>query len=213
MKLISISGKQLSHILKNLNSLCSAVQAFRFSCIHTRCVIEPLYNALFTQCTVYHSWAWSSCTDPVESWLIAPSENLTEFPAVFQKVKGKGKCHLLQSRGGTFWPHSSRLSVTKTKEMNVSIFQTTATIISYDTDSSFLYSAHVRASRAPTAGLQNLRASPPVSTFGPSDNVTTGNLGDRFHNDTGSVCLSTVKPRTAQPHRAAEWGAVSLSIE
>lgn len=35
------------------------------------------------------------------------------------------------------------------------------------------------------------RASPRVSTFTPSDNVTTGNLGDRFHN-------GTAEPRTTR---------------
>lgn len=100
-------------------------QAFNFSCIHAHCLIVPRYNALFIQCTVYHSWAQSSCTDTVDIWLIAPMENFMEFPAVFQRGNGKGKCHLLQSRGGTFWLHSSRLSMTRTKEMTVSIFQTT----------------------------------------------------------------------------------------
>lgn len=77
----------------------------------------------------------------------------------------------------------------------------------------FPYSVHMRTDGAPTAGLQNLRARPPVSTFGPSDTVTRGTLRDRFLNDTGSVCLSTVEPRTTQPHGAAEKGVVSLSIE
>ncbi len=70
----------------------------------------------------------------------------------------------------------------KNHEMNVSIFSK---------HSGFLYSVHVRAHGAPTAGLQNLRASPLVSIFGPSDTVTTGNL-----RDTGSVCLSTVEPKS-----------------
>lgn len=54
----------------------------------------------------------------------------------------------------------------------------------------FLYSVHVIAFR--TAGLQNLRASPPVSTFGPSDTVTRENLRGRFHS--GS---STAEPKSA----------------
>lgn len=92
-------------------------------------------------------------------------ENLTEFPAVLQKGKGKGKSHLLQSRGSTFWLHSSSLAITRSEEMNVSIFQTTASSTNSNTNSSFLYSVHVKADRAPTTRLQDLRASPPVSTF------------------------------------------------
>lgn len=36
--------------------------------------------------------------------------------------KGKGKCHLLQSRGSTFWPHSSRQSMTKTMRWMSAVF-------------------------------------------------------------------------------------------
>lgn len=91
-------------------------------CIHTHCLIVPLHNALLTQRTVYHSWAQSSCTDPVDIWLIVPTENLSEFPAVSQKAKGK--CYLLQSRGGPS-AHTAAGYQWASEEMNVSIFQST----------------------------------------------------------------------------------------
>lgn len=95
-----------------------------FSSIQVELYTYILPNCTPIQCLVHtvHSISFMS-PDPVDMWLNAPAENLTEFPAVFQKVKGK--CHLLQSRGSTFWPHSSRQSMTKTMRWMSAYFQST----------------------------------------------------------------------------------------
>lgn len=91
------------HIFSNLT-----VYTLFFFCTSVQCLVHTVHMH-----TVCHSQEQSSFTLSVDIWHIAPMENLTEFTAAFQKGKAKGKWHLLQSRGHTFWPHNSRLSVTE----------------------------------------------------------------------------------------------------
>lgn len=102
--------------------------------------------------TVCHSWDRSSFTEPVDIWLIALMENLTEFPAVFQKGTGKGKWHLFQSRGNTFWPRSSRLSVTgKSNQEGECQHISNGSIISYGTTVVFCIQFMWQSSNCKTA--------------------------------------------------------------
>lgn len=154
-----------------------------------------------------YSWAQIWCMDPVDIWLTAPVENLTEFPAMLKKEKEKQKQRkmpLITEQGCAFWPHSSSLSMTRTNKVNLSIFQTAASVLLW-LNNSFVYADHVSTYQVQMCG--------PVSTFGPSDTVTTGNLRDRFQSHTISVCSCTLAPRITQPHRAAERGPVSLPID
>lgn len=170
--------------------------------MHAHCLTAPLYNALFTQYTAHHSWGRSLCTDSVAIWLIVPVENLTELPAVFQKRPRQRNVPLFTEQRRCFL-------AAQQQAINDRNHRDECQHISKHSSSLWLVCA--RAGGDLTAGLQHLRASPPVSTFRPSDTVTTGD--PRGRSDMGSVCSSAVEPRTAQPHGAAERGAVSLSIE
>lgn len=147
-------------------------------CIHTHCLIVPLHNALLTQRTVYHSWAQSSCTDPVDIWLIVPTENLSEFPAVSQKAKGK--CYLLQSRGGPS-AHTAAGYQWASEEMNVSIFQSTLIFcIQFTWGQTELQMLDCRTCQ---------RTPPPPTPIWPSDTVTTGNTSGTDLTATQEVCV------------------------
>lgn len=118
-------------------------------------------------------------------WLAVPVENLTQFPVVlFKKAKERGTTycraqavrsgHTAASSQGDEYQHISK-------------------------HSSSLYSVHVRADGAPTAGLQNMRVSPPVSTFGPSDTVTTGSPRGQTVHQQRSVCVCVCECRERSP--------------
>ncbi len=107
--------------------------------------------------------------------------------------KGKEKHHSLQSRG------------------NGSGYTTLGDQWQKLSSSSALYSLHVRAAEALTAGLHHLQARPQESAH--LDHLTwwqRGTLRDRCHSDTRSLCSRTVEPRPAQPHGAAERNNATL---
>lgn len=104
-----------------------------YASLHAYNVHTALCNAL-SNSLQYDSWAQSSHTH-TQSYRMAGSLHRWKTWQNFQQFfkKAKEKWYLLQSWGCVFWLHSSRLTVTKTKSMKVSIFQTTAGTISYDT--------------------------------------------------------------------------------
>ena len=95
--------------------------------------------------------------------------------------KRQRKMLLIAEQRRPFSAHSSRLSMSIRGDECQHISK----------HAHFLYSVHMRADGAPNAGLQNLPANPPrpVSTFEPSDTVTTGSTSGTDLTATREVCV------------------------